>query len=41
VTALGLIGLQLKPDGTLSVKPTVSVNPLTAPMGSPRLVDQA
>src|SRR5712691_8758369 len=32
VTMLGLIGLQLKREGTVSVKATVSVNPLTAPI---------
>jgi hypothetical protein len=32
VTVLGLIGLQFKPEGTVSVKTTVSVNPLTAPI---------
>src|SRR5467141_1140067 len=32
VTVLGLIGLQFKPEGTVSVKATASVNPLTAPM---------
>jgi len=31
-TVLGLIGLQVKPEGTMSVNATVSVNPLTAPI---------
>jgi|SRR6266581_9294446 len=32
VTVLGLIGLQFKPEGTISVKTTESVNPFTAPI---------
>jgi len=32
VTVLGLIGLQFKPEGIVSVMSTVSVNPLTAPI---------